>query len=304
MSTQDTPPEHDFGHSVEAAVRTISQTRGEATENQDNYCLIDSQGVAKTMLDHQDHFQTLSDWPTGHVRLAVMDGMGGHQQGREVAEETAKRLTQIPACYDIDSLSQALNALHKQLREEFTTSKKTPGCTLTLVEIPLDKPALLFHVGDSRLYHINETTVDCLTIDHVPATRLFMNQQINAEEWQQRVHKETRFEISQAFVLGNNINNSHELSESLLALSPDNLPEALHPLADRRSLSLSGLYLLGSDGLWCQNDPQAFIQKWPELLNKPERAIQPLVDDLVVDLILSSDEDQHQDNATALLFRC
>ena len=34
------------------------------------------------------------------------------------------------------------------------------------------------------------------------------------------------------------------------------------------------------------------------------RYIQALVDDLLVDLIVKSDDDQHQDNATAIIFRC
>jgi len=302
MSTQ----EQNFGEHLEAAVRTIAQTRGDGAENQDNYCLIDGLGTAKFMLDHQDHFVSIDDWPNGHIRLAIMDGMGGHESGREVAEATAKQLSQIPACYTVDTLSEALNSLHEQLRVDFSGASKTPGCTLTLVEIPVNKPALLFHVGDSRLYHIDESSVEYLTIDHVPATRLLMNDQISTEEWHQRVHLETRFEISQAFILGNNINKSHELDSSLLALSTDNLPEFLHPLEDRRviPLSNSGLYLLGSDGLWCQNDPQTFINGWPTLLNKPERSIQALVDDLLVDLIVKSDDDQHQDNATAIIFRC
>ncbi len=55
-------------------------------ENQDNFLLIDATGKAQFLREQERQQHLVAGWPAGHVRLAVLDGMGGHGRGREAAE--------------------------------------------------------------------------------------------------------------------------------------------------------------------------------------------------------------------------
>ena len=61
-------------------------------ENQDNFVVVDFDGRACRLQDQQPCFVTVDGWPSGHGRLAVLDGMGGHGHGREAAEALAAAL--------------------------------------------------------------------------------------------------------------------------------------------------------------------------------------------------------------------
>lgn len=273
-------------------------------ENQDNYLLIDTTGRARFLQDQRVQDRCLDHWPPGWVRLAVMDGIGGHGWGRQVTEAVAEGLCQIPPASNAEALGTALDDLHLSLRARFQDRGTDPGCTLTLLDIPPQGPAQLFHVGDSRLYEIGPDIARCLTIDQVPATGFAMRGQMDADEWEERVHVQSQRWISQAFVMGSSLLGDR-LQPELVALNAENLPPFLTPLADRRSLELrpNCLYLLASDGFWPQAEPQYFIRSWPALLARPERSIHPLLDDLFVELIVGWHEDQHLDNATAVAIR-
>ena len=116
----------------------------------------------------------LADWPTGHRRLAVLDGMGGHSHGREAAEKVIEGLLGLPAATDLAQLSEALTPLHQRLYQEFHTAGLETGCTLVLLEIPVKVPPCCFTSATRALYAIDEHRVQCLTVDHVPATHLAM----------------------------------------------------------------------------------------------------------------------------------
>lgn len=299
-------PSQDFGPRLEVAARSIiSPKQNTLPENQDNYLMIDSKGLVRYMLDHKDHYEQVESWQTGHIRLAVMDGIGGHGDGRQVVESVAKGIADIPPCFDHQALDCALERLHEKLQQTFHQENKIPGCTLTLLEIPAEGPALLFHVGDSRFYRIDEAGSHYQTIDHVPASSFALNNQMGEEEWFKQVHEETRSIISQAFVMGNNLNGGVNLEKGLITLEPAQLPDFLKDKADRREVALQAeeVYLFGTDGLWAQSKPQAFIQRWPKLLIQPERELSPLLDDLFVELIMSCEEEQHLDNSTAVVLR-
>ena len=169
--TKSLPP-LDFHHRLDVAVRSIlSPTSNGRKENQDNYLIVDVTGQAQFLSSQQPQQQQLPDWPAGHCRFAILDGMGGHSFGREAAELTVAGLLEIPATENLDELSDYLDNLHLRLHQQMHTNDAEPGCTLTLLEVPPLGPALLFHAGDSRLYAIDEQRADYLTIDHVPATK-------------------------------------------------------------------------------------------------------------------------------------
>jgi len=170
---------------------------------------------------------------------------------------------------------------------------------------------MLFHVGDSRLYAIDEHRVQCLTVDHVPATHLAMLGLLNGAQWLQQVHIQTSSQISQAFILGSTLGVPHLYAETIDAelyeLHEGNLPLFLRGLGDRRMLALEPgwIYLIASDGLWHLSSPQAFIQRWPALLAQPQRPLEELMDELLEVLAetIRQQRSLPDDNCTVILVR-
>jgi PPM family protein phosphatase len=297
---------------LEIAVRSLRSPTGRGRgENQDNYLVIDSQGQAHLLWREQETRLRLPNWPIGHRRLAVLDGMGGHSHGREATERTIEGLLGLPATADLARLSEVLTALHGQLYQEFQAAGLETGCTLILLEIPPDGPAFLFHVGDSRAYVIDEQQVVCLTVDHVPATHLAMLGLLDSVQWLQQVHARPNSQISQAFILGGTLGmptlHPETLAAELYELHERNLPLFLRGLGDRRHLTLEPgqIYLLASDGLWHLSEPQAFVRRWPELLAQPRRPLEDLLDGLLAELAETIRRQRHQpdDNCTVILVR-
>ncbi|MFA9218229.1 MAG: PP2C family serine/threonine-protein phosphatase, partial [Sphingomonadaceae bacterium] len=237
-------------------------------------------GRALLLRDQAEYSEQLSGWAPRHVRIAVMDGMGGHGHGREAAEAVAAGLLGIPPCCTVAELGRQLDALHATLQQRFSRPGdrddfRRPGTTLTLLEIPAGQAPLLYHVGDSRLYEITPQQVQPLTVDHVPATAYAMHGLLSEQEWWQQVHGEHRAQISQAFVLGNAFANPQVLDNGLWALDAQRLPPFLSHLPDRRVLQVrpDAVYLLASDGFWACAQPQRWTERWPRLLgNAPSSA--------------------------------
>ena len=300
------------GPRLEIALRSICSPTGQGRhENQDNFLLINSRGRARFLWNEKDAQLQLPDWPHGHRRIAVLDGMGGHSHGREAAEKTVEGLLELSAVTDLAQLSNELNILHRRLYQEFRTAGLETGCTLILLEIPPRSPAMLFHVGDSRMYAIDSRNVQCLTVDHVPATHLAILGLLDGAQWLQQVHVQTSSQISQAFVLGSTLGATNfyaeAIEEGLYELHEGNLPLFLHGLNDRRLLSLESdrVYLIASDGLWHLRYPQVFIQRWPVLLAQPHRPLEELLNELLDELAAAIRQQQHQpdDNCTVILLR-
>lgn len=300
-----------FGR-MEVAVRTIlSPSEGGRQANEDNYLVVDTHGTARFLQDQREVQQEIAHWTPGHVRLAILDGMGGHSYGREAAERTVKGILQIEPTANIGALSDQLDALHRKLHREMHMEGAEPGCTLSLLEIPPTGQALLYHVGDSRLYRVDDEIAEYLTIDHIPATKLALYSLIDRDEWFRQTHQTSTPQISQAFVLGNGLSNpeiyNDHLGLDLYELHDGNLPSFLRGLGDRRLLQLEPgvVYLLASDGFWHLPQPQAFIRRWPEILMQTDKSLDHRLDDLFAELIRQTRQDPQVrgDNSTALLFR-
>jgi serine/threonine protein phosphatase PrpC len=276
-------------------------------ENQDNLLLIDVNGRAVFLRGQEPQQQQLAGWIRGHIRLAVLDGMGGHGQGREAAEAVVAGLLCIPPCNSIAELSRHLDTLHARLQHDFAAnddSAKRPGTTLTLLELPPGQAPMLYHVGDSRLYEITPQRVVPLTVDHVPATAFAMAGVLGEQEWWQQVHGEHRSQIAQAFILGNAFANPAALSDPLFELSPPTLPPFLSHLPDRRPIELraDAVYLLATDGFWACAEPHRWVKRWPELLaqGRSARAMTALLFD---EMSNRPPRGLHIDNLTAILLR-
>jgi serine/threonine protein phosphatase PrpC len=301
----------NFGLGLDVAARSsASISKLQVPENQDNLLIIDANGSAVFLRDQTAQTTTLQNWPQGHVRLAVLDGMGGHGHGREAAEAAAAGLLRIPACTTLDALSARLDQLHAELQAQFrqpgdNDNFRRPGTTLTLLEIPPGQAPLLFHAGDSRLYEITAQAAQPLTVDHVPATSFAMHGLLGEQEWWQQVHSEHRAQISQAYILGNAFANPQILDNQLMPLDPANLPPFLHHLADRRALTVraDATYLLATDGFWSCARPHLWTARWPALLAEPGHTAGAALDALFNEYADHPPPELHIDNLSAIVLR-
>jgi serine/threonine protein phosphatase PrpC len=301
----------NFGPGLDVAARSdASISKLQAPENQDNLLLIDAEGRAVLLRDQAAQTTLLPGWPQGHVRLAVLDGMGGHGHGRQAAEAVAAGLLQIPACATQQELDSRLDQLHSELQARFrqpgdNDNFRRPGTTLTLLEIPPGQAPMLYHAGDSRLYEITAQAARPLTVDHVPATCFAMHGLLGEQEWWQQVHGEHRAQISQAYILGNAFANPQVLENELLPLDESRLPPFLRHLADRRALTLraDATYLLATDGFWSCSRPQLWTARWPALMVQPGHSAGAALDALFNDYADHPPPDLHIDNLSAIVLR-
>lgn len=314
--TRSLTSELDFGPGLDMAARSHPGAGVPGTplpENQDNFLAIDGHGRAVFLHGQRECAAQLAGWPRGHARLAVLDGMGGHGNGRQAAEAAVAGLLRLPACTTLDQLSAGLDALHLQLQRQFAgdddgaaagNAGKPPGTTLTLLELRPGQAPLLYHAGDSRLYEITPAHARPLTIDHVPATSFALHGLLGEAEWWQQVHGEHRPQISQAFILGDALSDPQQLAAPLYALTPGRLPPFLRQLADRRAVAVrtDATYLLASDGFWACARPQAWIAHWPALLAGAPTAGAAL-DALFGAFFDTPPPGLHVDNLTALTLR-
>jgi PPM family protein phosphatase len=297
-----------FGPHFDVAVRSCTGLgASQRPENQDNYLLIDLDGNAVWLRGQRPQRQRVPGWTRGHARVAVLDGMGGHVHGREAAEAAVAGLLAIPPCITLTELSQQVDSLHRRLQHLFGASTRTsqrPGTTLTLMELAPAGPALLYHVGDSRLYEVTADAATVLTIDHVPATAFAMAGMLGEREWWQQVHGEHRPEIAQAFILGNAFANPARLADALCELTPAMLPPWLRPLRDRRALVLrpDAAYLLATDGFWSCSRAYEWVARWPSLFSACGSASE-MVEALFDEMAAHPPPGLHSDNLTALVLR-
>ena len=302
------PDRLDFGPRFDVAAHSsIGEGTRPRSENQDNFLLIDVNGHAQFLDNQRLASERVGGWPQGHARVAVLDGMGGHGHGREAAEAAVAGMLGMPACATVDELSARLDTLHGFLQGVFGADsdvERRPGTTLTLLELPPDGPALLFHVGDSRLYKIAEGKAQPLTVDHVPATAFAMAGLIGAPEWWQQVHGEHRSQISQAFILGNAFASPERLEDPLFPLTPNELPGFLRHLGDRRAVALDpgADYLLASDGFWSCSQAAGWVARWPCLLAAEQNA-EAACASMFTEIRLHPPPELHSDNLTAVLVR-
>lgn len=290
----------------DVAVRTSAGVHGAMQENQDNYLVVDGQGQARFLRGESEQAVTVAGWPAGHVRLAVLDGMGGHGNGRQAAEAAAEALLGMPPCTTVAQLAAELDLLHARLQERFddmlAAVAKRPGTTLTLLEMPPGAGALLYHVGDSRLYEIDGDTIAPLTVDHVPATAYAMDGLYDEDTWWDEVHTQHRPQIAQAFILGNTFAVPGALSDPLYELTPGRLPRFLRHLPDRRVVDLSPLktYVLATDGFWSCAEANRWVAQWPCIV-EPGRNAREKVDALFREMEEHTPPGLHVDNLTAIV---
>jgi serine/threonine protein phosphatase PrpC len=233
---------------------------GTRDENQDNYLLL-ADGRAEYLLDGEPHQAVAGHWPARYLRLMVFDGMGGHRDGRQVAEAAVRAAAQIPAQHSEQALRAALQALHQGLAADFFRDGDpgNPGATVVWVEFDLRSGrAWLAQVGDSRVYLLRERRWRCLTHDHTLVEFNWRDGDLDEARYQELSALPGQ-RLAQALAYGSwgiryddQGTKPFQRDRSLRLDLPDDLPVGKAEHADVRALSLrSGdCLLLASDGLW------------------------------------------------------
>lgn len=131
--------------------------------------------------------------PDGPALAIVADGMGGHRGG-DYASSTAVQLmgekyTSITDCKTfqdedwIDWLKETITSVNSQIYSTAMNDPELKGMGTTLDAVLLfDNRGIITHVGDSRVYIIDEKTIQQVTKDHSFVNVLLESGEITEEE--------------------------------------------------------------------------------------------------------------------------
>ena len=136
-----------------------------------------------------------------NLLFLVCDGMGGHQAGEvasmtaaetisrtfsrfpsEIAKDPELKLERtIPERGDL--LVKAIRLANRAIQAKAKENSELAGMGTTVVAIALEADIMsIAHVGDSRLYRLNERSLEPLTTDHSWITEVQNTQNISREE--------------------------------------------------------------------------------------------------------------------------
>lgn len=242
--------------------------RGEREENQDNYLLVTPEGEGICLQQQKETDLNLAPWSNHSFRLAVADGMGGHENGRQVAEELIQMLQQLPPQSKPQQLREKIYEIHQQLWEKYSqTSLKSPGTTLVMADIKNNGNAIIANIGDSRAYLWRDDQWQQLTYDQNLNEYDWRDNELDDADDYQPNHKS--HQIAQAMGYGSYGLLNNKYGHRALQLTPKlrlDLAEELeanrqHPDIFKFNLQKGDALLLASDGLWSvekETKPLAF----------------------------------------------
>ncbi len=119
--------------------------------------------------------------------LAVADGMGGHVAGEVASSEVISEVASLDktsyASKPADALSNAMEVANGRLRERVADDSSLEGMGTTLAALLLSgEQFAMLHVGDSRIYLLEGTTLRQLTKDDTFVQQLVDEGRITEEE--------------------------------------------------------------------------------------------------------------------------
>jgi serine/threonine protein phosphatase PrpC len=126
----------------------------------------------------------------------VADGMGGHQGGDVASQVTVEAVQEFfkqqpisPVIPYQDWLKDATMAANQAVldRQEDHTQERKMGSTLVVALVTAGQ-AHIANVGDSRAYHLNDESIQQVSVDHSLVERLVQLGQLTREE--ARTHKQ------------------------------------------------------------------------------------------------------------------
>lgn len=234
---------------------SVASHRGPREENQDNYLIRQPSGQFVMLKEEQainGQLQNKAKSTTqGWWRFAVMDGMGGHANGREISQRLAELLSHAPGATDTESLKSLLLELHDTLYQEFhfLNVESAPGTTLVIAEISPDNLAIIGHVGDSRAYlQTTKQNRHIITQDHTANTfakRLNPQAAVDDAPVNQALAQALGFGSFGVFVNDGILHNKYQK-----AIRIDTQQTGLANDIKQLQLRPQSQLLLASDGIW------------------------------------------------------
>ena len=115
------------------------------------------------------------------IVAAVADGVGGHNGGREAAETTVRAFidgyyAQPETLGPIRAAGRALEAVNRWLAAQARVDPRLAGMATTFSAIIFSRrTAFIVHVGDTRVYRIDNDGLELLTTDHTVGRGDFSN---------------------------------------------------------------------------------------------------------------------------------
>ncbi|KMN81926.1 phosphatase [Chromobacterium sp. LK11] len=219
------------------------------------------------------------------VMLAVADGMGGHLRGEVAAQITVDLLSELfyqqatpllthPNRFLVNAVSTA-----HQVILDYAADHRLPEVPSTTVVAAIIQQGQLYwcHVGDSRLYLLDEKGLRLRSRDHSQVQRLIDQGQLSEDA--AKVHPER-----------------HKIYNCLGAASDPDID-----VGEKQSVGVGCSILLCSDGLWSQvMDPELekvffrrnVSQVLPALMNVSERRAGAGGDNLSAAAVTLLDETQ------------
>ncbi len=277
-------------------------------KNEDSYVIVGPSGEARWLENVKECVWQHEAWPSGHKRMAVLDGVGGHGRGGEVSAWVASQFALMPAFSDRESMWLALDELHHFTRQRFSAMQvgvHAPGTTLLVLEIPVSGPAWIYHVGNSRMWLERGGGLELLTVDHCPSTAHALRGELSFSAWQYEVLYKYHRPICQAFGLGSSLLEVDCLCPDLTPLESSILPLPLSEMGDRRSISIphGSVVLLATDGLWCFQQPMKFLMLVDEMLSEQTTCMEDLADRVLAAHQDASIGNVRCDNTTMIICR-
>lgn len=175
------------------------------------------------------------------ILLAVADGMGGHSKGEVAARLVLETLLQYKdTITDKDTLKDAINKSKERLEEYVKEHPEAMGlgCALAGVFILNEEEALVFNVGDCRVYRYINNTLRKLTRDHSLVELLLSDGLITPE--QARTHPQKN--VLTSAIMGDGYKNTMEI------------------YVNNVDISIGGKFLICSDGLWGELSDEEITQ--------------------------------------------
>lgn len=235
----------------------VSSERGQRDENQDNYLIIQENGECEYLHNEQQQTGNIASWNKGNTRIAVIDGMGGHQNGREFSEEVVKELMKLPFQTSPEQMQTSLFALHDTLFEKYYRGSRSPGSTLVMADISPDRSTIIANIGDSRAFLVASQETKQITRDHILEEIALRDGLISEEEFEE-LSQTQKGKIAQALGFGciHLLVNQQYPDSHKKQHSKELVLGLLKPFEDIQQLKLpakTGL-ILASDGYWDETE--------------------------------------------------
>jgi protein phosphatase len=181
-----------------------------------------------------------------HAIFCVADGIGGEQKGEVASQVILTHLRDhFSEITDEETFSSVAYGAKEQLEmyvEKYPEASNL-GCTLAGLIIHDDK-ALIFNIGDCRVYRINGKFFERITKDHSVVQHLLEEGVITEDEMRYHPRK--------------NIVTS--------SISGDGIKDSIHVWFKSISLRDQDLFFICSDGIWecfSQDELEMIFEKYP-----------------------------------------